>query len=320
LLSCRTPTSTERARRIGAVLHKEQSMTQAMRIFAAWVSSRSYRSILLAIVLVQIMAPLAGALLVLDALRRGPRAALLAAAVASAGFTAIGIALGASALEATSLCLPLVVGALSGALLAWSRSLSLAFQATVTGFTAVALAAFALVVHPDRLGSFLLNEALRVLELSGLDAAQLELLMLIQPLDMTRMLLCVLLASSLLALLLGFWWHSLIATAPQFGTEFRQLRLGRVAAVILMAVVAAALVWRSPAVSAVAPLAALGFLFQGLAVLHARRHSEGWHRAVMPLVYLLLISPLALWIYLGVSAIGLLDNFFTLRARVEPRA
>jgi len=64
-------------------------------------------------------------------------------------------------------------------------------------------------------------------------------------------------------------------------------------------------------------MAVVGFLFQGLAVLHARSHSENWPKAVVILVYCLFIpwTELAL---MGVSAVGLLDNFFELRARSAP--
>ena len=294
-------------------------MTRAMQGFAAWVTARGHRSILLAIVLVQPLPLVASALLVLDALRRGPRAALIAALLASAGFLAIGVALGARVGDAATIGLPLVLGAASGGLLAWSRSLSLAFQVTVLGLVAAALALFAIVVDPVGLGTLLLDEVRQLLGILGLEPAQIEPLLRFQPLDATSALVGSMLASTLAALLLGRWWHSLIAEDVDFGSEFRRLRLGQVAALLLLTIVAASFVTAVPAVDAVALAALVGFLFQGLAVLHARRLSEGWHWAVIVLVYVSLISPVAPWAYLGVSAIGLLDNFFSLRARVEPR-
>lgn len=295
-------------------------MTQAMRALAAWVTGRAHRTILLAIVLAQFVPLVSGALLVLDALHRGPRAALLAASFASAGFLAIGLALGAGAGAIFGVILPLLLGASSGALLARSRSLSLAFQVTIIGCAAAALVTFAIAVDPVLLGRRLLDDLLLALEALGLDSAYFAPLTQIQPLDMTSMLFTTLLAVVLASLMLGCWWHSLIASQAYFGEEFRRLRLGRVAAVLLLALVGASLFLDTPAVAAVAPAALLGFLFQGLAVLHARRHSDGWHPAILVLIYLSLVTPLARWVFLGVSAIGVLDNFFSLRASVEPRA
>jgi len=295
-------------------------MTQAMRSFASWVSARSHRSILLAIVLVQLLPMVASALLVLEALRRGPRPALILAVLASAGFLAIGAALGARAGEAAAVGLPLVLGAASGALLAWSRSLSLAFQITVLGLIAAALALFTLVVDPVQLGTLLLAEVRSLLEILGLEAAQIESLLQFEPLDATSALLASVLVSTLAALLLGRWWHSLIAAEVEFGSEFRLLKLGKVAAVLLLTIVAVSLAFPVPVADAVALAALVGFLFQGLAVLHARCRSEGWHAVVLVLVYLSLVSPLAPWAYLGVSAIGLLDNFYSLRAPIESRS
>ena len=304
-------------------------MTQAMRTFAAWAARYQHRSILLAIVFVQLLPPVAGALLVLDALQRGPRAALLAGLLASAGLITIGIALRLPALEAVSLCLPLVFGAGTGAVVAWSRSLSLAFQIMVIGSVVATLFVFGFAIDPLSLGEWMVGEARQMLELGGLTAAQIEPMLAIPPIDTTRtlpgvllassmveFLLCVLLISALVSLLLGHWWHSLLSTDGQFGADFRHLRLGRVASILLLAFIGLALVWGAPALSAAAPLAAIGFLFQGLAVLHARRHSEGWHRALLVVVYLSLISPLAPLTYLGLSGVGLVDNFFTLRAPV----
>jgi hypothetical protein len=295
-------------------------MTQAMRGFASWVTARSYRLILLAIVLVQPLPLIASALLVLDALWRGPRASLITALLASAAFFAIGLALDAGAVEAAAVVLPLLLGAASGALLAWSRSLSLAFQITVLAFVALALASFALVADPVQLGTLLLDEVRALLGALGLEPAQIEQLVQFQPLDATSALLASVLASTLAAVLLGRWWHSLIAAEVEFGPEFRALKLGKVAAVLLLTVLAGSLVLPVPAIDAVALAALVGFLFQGLAVLHARRLSEGWHSVVLVLVYLSLVSPLvAPWAYLGVSSIGLLDNFFSLRAPAGQR-
>jgi hypothetical protein len=290
-----------------------------MRSFAGWVTSRPHRSILLVIVFAQFIPLLAAALLVLEALRRGPRAAVLSGLLVGAGFLVVGVTLGATVMGVATVSLPLVLGAGSGALAAISRSLALAFQVTLIAFVAASLAVFGLVIDPHALGAALLAELTQTLELVGFTAAQIEPMRQIAAIDLTRGLLGTLLASTLAALLLGSWWHSLIAAERQFGAEFRRLKLGRVAAGLVLALVAAWLLVDVPAVELAAPVALIGGLFQGLSVLHARTHSEGWHRVVLVLVYLSLISPWADWAFLGVSTIGLLDNFFSLRAPIESR-
>jgi hypothetical protein len=290
-----------------------------MRSFAGWVTSRPHRSILLVIVFAQFIPLVSSALLVLEALRRGPRAAVISGVLVGAGFLVVGITLGATVMGVASVSLPLVLGAGSGALAAVSRSLAFAVQVTLIAFLVAALVVFALAIDPFALGAALLAELTQTLELVGFTTVQLEPIRQIAAIDLTRGLLGTLLASTLASLLLGSWWHSLIAADRPFGVEFRRLKLGRVAAGLVLALVLAWLLTDVPAVELMAPVALVGGLFQGLAVLHARTHSEGWHRAVLILVYLSLISPWADWAFLGVSAIGLLDNFFPLRAPVESR-
>ena len=295
-------------------------MTQAMRAFAAWVTRRPFRLVLLTILFVQLLMPIAGALLVLDALRRGTMAAALSAAIATAAVLGIGLALGAGAINTLSVTAPvLLLGVASGGLLVWSRSLSLGFQGTVVGVMLGALVVFALFADPMAIGTFLRREFLLILESGGVEAAQLEQFEAITPIELTRVVLIALLGSALLALLLGYWCYSLIVDGIHFGSDFRALRLGRVAGIVLMVAVTAYLLVGGDWLASIAPLAVIGFLFQGLAVLHARSHAGNWHRAVIVLVYLLFVSPLAQWVFMGVSAVGLLDNFFNLRTPPERR-
>lgn len=295
-------------------------MTPAMRAFAAWVTQRPYRLVLLTILFVQLLAPLAGALLVLDTLRRGVKAGAVSAAIATFAVLAIGLALGAGAAQTLSVTAPvLALGVFSGGLLAWSRSLSFAFQGTVVGVIVAAFIVFATAASPMDIGEFLRFEFLLVLEAGGLEPSQLEQFGVISPIELTRVVLIVLLVSALLAMFLGYWCYALIVEGAAFGRDFRALRLGRVAGIALMLVVTGYLLIGGDWLASVAPLAVVAFLFQGLAVLHARSQSEKWHWVVLMLTYVAFISPLAVWAFMGVSAVGLLDNFFKLRAPGVPR-
>lgn len=289
-----------------------------MRSFVDWVSSRPYRLILATIASVYLLAPVAAALLVVDALRRGPRAVLASALISILGVALIGGLAGAGPADSLSLTAPILVGgAISGALLSWSRSLSLAFQGTIGASILCVLFVFAVVPEARQIGAMLQSELQALFELGGATTDQVEQFASIDPTAFVWLILVSMLVTLLAALMLGHWWYGLIDARARFGAEFRALKLGRTTGIALIVLVVAYLVLDWELIQFVAPMAVVGFLFQGLAVLHARSHSENWPKAVVILVYCLFIpwTELAL---MGVSAVGLLDNFFELRARSAP--
>ena len=118
-------------------------------------------------------------------------------------------------------------------------------------------------------------------------------------------------------LLLGFWWRTAASGEPRFGLEFRQLRLGRWLGALATVVVALGLVFSAPLVQNLLPMALFGFVFQGLAVLHAWAHARRWHVAILVVFYLLLLSPLTVLVMLPLSVVGLVDNWLDLRRLVR---
>jgi hypothetical protein len=297
------------------------SITRAMRSFAAWVSRRPWRLVLLTVGFARVLATVSSALLVLDALRRGPAAAAVSTMASILGVAVLGALIGSNMMETLGLsALFLLGGAASGALLWWSRSLSLAYQGTAVGFILLTLAVFVLVPEAGRIGEVLQNEFLVLLQVGGADEAQLAQFAQVDPAEFVRLLLMALLVSFLAALFLGFWWYSLIAEGIRFDSEFRALKLGRVAGIGLMVLVIVGQLVDVEILRNLAWLAVVGFLFQGLAVMHARSHSDRWPGAVIVLVYLVLINPWTMgFALLGLSAVGLLDNVFELRAKAKPR-
>jgi hypothetical protein len=299
------------------------AMTQAMRGFAAWASGRSYRLILLAILFVELIAPVAGGLLVLEALRRGPGAATTAGLLTLLGVAIVSLIGSTSIWSSLGLSAPVIVGGLAaGALLQASRSLSLSFQATVLGGLAVTLGLFVFVPGLDALGAYMQESLLLMFEANGGMEQWITIFSEAPPIMFVQILLMVFLISILAGLMLGYWWYSLIAEPVDFGRDFRALRLGRFAGSVLMLLVAAPLLIDSDWVQSLAQLAVIGFLFQGLAVMHARSRSDNWHSSIVVLVYLALfiVSPLSVLVFGGLSIVGLVDNFFALRARVGPEA
>ena len=113
------------------------AISQAMRRFAGWTTGRSYRLIPLTILFGELLWPVAGALLVLQTLRRGAGSAMLAGIIALAGLAALGLAVGADLGGSLALSAPILgAGIVTGMLLQRARSLSLAFQGTILGFLA----------------------------------------------------------------------------------------------------------------------------------------------------------------------------------------
>lgn len=294
------------------------SITRAMRSFVTWASASRLRLILLAIVCAQFLAPVSAALLVVDALRRGPTAVLQSALLAILGVLLIGVVLGADLSDTLSLTAPILIGgALSGALLNWSRSLSLAFQGTIIGALVAAFLVFTVVPEAGRIGEMLQAEVLKLLEMGQATEAQLAQAAAVDPIEFVWVLLISLLIVLLGALMLGYWWYALIDKRVRFGSDFRALKLGRVTGIAMMVLLILALFLDAGLIQYLAPVAVIGFLFQGLAVLHSRSHSDKWPKAIIVVVYFLFVP----WTYMalmGLSAVGLLDNFFELRARRKP--
>jgi hypothetical protein len=296
------------------------AITRGMRSFARWASSRPHWLVLLTVLFVHLLAPVATALLVLDALRRGPAAAAISAAVAMLLVVLLGVLTGSGMAETVGLTAPFLVGgAASGALLGWARSLSLAFQGTVVGFIVAVALIFGLVPATNRIGEILQDQWLALFRAGGADAAMLEQLTSLAAGEFVRFLLIALFASLLIGLMLGFWWYALIGENVSFGSEFRRLKLGRIAGIALMVLVVVGQFVDIELIRNLSSLAVVGFLFQGLSVMHARSRSDNWPGAAVAAAYVLLVIPWTMPIALmGLSAIGLLDNVFELRARAAP--
>src|SRR5262249_30190334 len=122
------------------------------------------------------------------------------------------------------------------------------------------------------------------------------------------------------ALLLGYWWSLLAAGQRRFAEEFRWLRLGRSLGAVSTLVIGLALVFDWELVQNLWPLALLGFLLQGVAVLHAWGHARGWNPSLMaPLYVLLVLPPFNVLAVLPISIVGFVDSWFDLRASLRSR-
>jgi hypothetical protein len=280
------------------------------------VLSQRYWLVLAAIVFSPLPV-LASALMVLNTLQRGAREGLLMALGASAALAVLAVATGGQWREVAVVGGAMMfAGALIGALLRYGGLLVLAFQGTVLASALIAVGVTVFGPEPEVLSQVL---AERFTELMWGDTATREQIALI---DSWRPLLpgvtfAATFAQLVGALLLGYWAFGFARAEAYFGPELRALRLGRVLGIPAMIVVGLGFFVQTPLVQNLAPIALFAFLFQGIAVMHAWVHARRWNAMWLWPVYILLVTPWAVIPFGSLSAIGLLDNIFSLRPRLE---
>jgi hypothetical protein len=106
----------------------------------------------------------------------------------------------------------------------------------------------------------------------------------------------------LIAWLLGYARHS-----PEFGPQFRALRIGYVIGVPATLIIVLALLWNATLTHNLFGIAALAFMLQGLSLLHARGHSAGWHPVQYLPVYVMGVIFGVYLLFWGLLSDGLLD-------------
>ena len=126
------------------------------------------------------------------------------------------------------------------------------------------------------------------------------------------------LLSTLLSLLLGRWWQSLLFHPGGFGAEFCALRLGQLPAWLALLLFAGVLLWQWPLLAnLMLPLLVL-YVLQGIAVVHGvvnrARLAQGW---LVGLYVVLLLLPQTL---LLLCLLGVVDAWVDVRARIPAPA
>jgi hypothetical protein len=289
-----------------------------MKTVVDWVLAQRRRLIVLAVAAAPLFPVVTAALLALETARRGVAAGLTSAALGVGVLAVLGAILPGTdvvtfAVMGLAAFLP---GVAIGALLRSAGNLMLAFQGAVL-FSLLAVAAISLFwPDPQQLFAGTIEEVVEVLRGSGASDEQVAI---VRERGAMVLLGGAVFSQVIGALLLGYWWVTLASGERRFGAEFRALKLGRVLGAAATALVLLSLVFDAAVVQNLTPLALLGFVFQGLAVLHAWAHAKRWHPGLLAPVYVLLVTPLTVVVVLGLSVIGLVDNWFNLR-RSLPQA
>lgn len=276
--------------------------------------ARRYLLVAIAILATPVFPFVATALLILETARRGTLGGSVSAAAGIVGVAIIAFVLNDAADYLVVLAgVAMFAGVGMGALLRWSGSLGLAFQGTVSFCLVAAVAASVLGPAPDVYLGPVIERLVEVFRESGASQEELAALTASAPM-LFRVLMAAVLLQVVGALLLGYWWVTLVRDTAGFGSAFRALRLGRVLGITSMVLLVLGLIPGLTAVQSLSPLVVFCFLFQGLAVVHAWAYARQWHPFVTSAAYLLLIPPLTPLGVLGLSAAGLVDNIFDLRA------
>ena len=291
--------------------------------FVRWLLGGRYRLVLLAAVLAPfpIVACLSTALMTLETLYRGPKQGLVSAVAAAGGVLLFSWAWGGNPGDVVQVGgAALLAGTGLGALLRWAGSLALAFQGLVLACAAGALLSAVLWPEPGALVASMVAQLAELVRSTGAAEQQVSALVEGWELFFVGLMTAGILLQLVSALLLGSWWASLMREEAQFGPEFRELRLGRFLGIPATLLMAASLVLDGPPIRNLFPLVLCAFWFQGLAVIHAWGWAKRWRTAFMALIYVLLLPPFTAATILVLASVGLVDNWFELRAPLRAKS
>jgi len=117
------------------------------------------------------------------------------------------------------------------------------------------------------------------------------------------------------SLLLARWWQARLFNPGGFRKEFHALRLGRPAAIVMLALIATSLLGKFQLATDMATVVWLLFFFQGLAVVHSLISQVSMSLGWLVSIYMLL----ALMPYYAspvISGLGFVDTWFDFRRRI----
>jgi hypothetical protein len=210
---------------------------------------------------------------------------------------------------ATAWIMAIALGVLTGTYASLALSLQALLIIAIFGVVGFAI----LVSDPVIFWQKFLTEMIAQLEELGVEFTDPEALLALAPM-MSGVIAASGITSTILALLLGSWWASR-AGGPDFKTMFLNIRLGYViGGIALLASLGALLGLGSVAGNLLLALG-IGFIFQGLSIVHWHAAARGWPGIYLIPVYLPFFvggSFVAAMLFL-LAAIGFVDNWFGLR-------
>lgn len=118
-----------------------------------------------------------------------------------------------------------------------------------------------------------------------------------------------------LALLLARHWQAMLYNLGGFGKEFRQLRMGKLPALIMVACIVLAILTDSTLVIEILIISVSVFMLQGLALAHGIVYQLGMKAGWLVTLYILLFILLA-QMFILLAAFGIIDNFVDFRRKL----
>jgi len=284
-----------------------------------WVFAQRVRPIILAVVAAPLLALVSGALIAVETARRDFAGGVICALGTFAGLLGIAALVGADlSLFAAIGSACAVSGVGIGLLIRRAGNLVLAYQTAVLVSMVVVAAVGLLGFDLRTFFASAVQEFVALMQANDMPPEDIAFIDERGP----AIVFGVAVFSQLVGvLLLAYWWSLIAARQRRFGQEFRRLALGRVLGAIATLVIVLGLASRVELVQNLVPLALLGFLLQGVAVVHAWAHAKKWPPGLVAPLYVLLLMPAVnVLVVLPLSLVGVVDNWFDLRALIRPQA
>ena len=290
-----------------------------MKAFVDWVLAQRLRPIILAVVAAPLLAMVSSALIALETIRRDFAGGVICGLGTLAGLLAIATLAGAdTSLFAAIGLICAISGVGIGLLTRRAGNLVLAYQTCVLVAMVVVTAVGLLGLDTRSLFASVVQEFVAVWQANEMPPEDVAF---IEERGAAIVFATAVFSQLVGALLLAYWWSSIAARQRRFGQEFRKLALGRVLGVIATLVIVLGLASGVELVQNLVPLAFLGFLLQGIAVLHTWAHAKRWPPwLVAPLYVLLLLPAVNVLVVVPLGLVGVVDNWFDLRALIRPQA
>jgi hypothetical protein len=290
-----------------------------VKAFVDWVLAQRVRPIVLAVVAAPLLAVVSAALIALETVRRDFTGGVICGIGTLAGLLAISAIAGADiGVFAWIGLICAVSGVGLGLLIRRAGNLVLAYQTAVLVAMIVVAAVGVLGLDVHTFFEPAVQDLVTVLQANETPPEEVTF---VEERGAAILFATAVFSQLVGALLLAYWWSLIAARQRRFGQEFRRLALGRVLGAIATLVIVLGLASGVELVQNLVPLAVFAFLLQGIAVVHAWAHARRWPPGLVAPLYVLLLMPAVnVLVGLPLSVVGVVDNWFDLRALMRPQA
>lgn len=281
----------------------------------AWLVGNRFNAALAAIAVLPLLPMISSALTALDTLTNGLRPAALSALMATVGMGVVAIVLGQNPTGLVLLAgIALFSGVIFGGLLGWSGSLALVFQVQLLAAIAGVIIAMAVLGPEPAYFGRVAEEVKAAFEAAQAGPDEVAAVDRLVPLLFGGVA-AVLLVLSVAVVCLARLWHGALRAESLLGRDFRALSLGAILTVAGSAVIAGSLITDNVLLDNLAIVIIVGFAVLGLSAWHELAHGKRWSTLVQALPYVLLLLPTAMFIGVGLAALGLSRGWMSLARR-----